>query len=330
MDKYRTRSDIYEEAKRSLERSGTNSGMDGCRVVGAQLLSKMKSKIYQEACAKMPECNPIILDFGKMSRSETPPVAQNAPPAAADNQSQQARMDAYTSVRQDIAELVPLEAIRILDVGCSSGALGGYLKCHSPDRKVIGIEMDAKLAGQAIHVLDALIHSDLESLDLNSALAAHAPFDCIICADVLEHLRDPEKQLIALTKFLSPNGKLIVGLPNIRHHSALWEIFFRGHFPRRPRGIFDSTHLRWFTYSDGVDLLHSSNLQPERFAFSVRIGDKGGGLMNRLSGKLLGPIANWWLIREFFVYQFVMRAIVISNPQKNESPLPAGTPSASG
>jgi hypothetical protein len=55
-------------------------------------------------------------------------------------------------------------------------------------------------------------------------------------------------------------------------------------------------------------LLRSSNLQPERFAFSLRIGDKGGGVLNRLSGKLLDPIAHWWLIREFFVYQFVMRA----------------------
>lgn len=251
-----------------------------------------------------------------MAPSETTPDAQKDPTVGAEKQSQQARIDAYTSIRQDIAELVPLEAISILDVGCSSGALGGYLKCHSPDRKVIGIEMDAKLAGQAIHVLDALIHWDLESLDLNFVLAPHAPFDCIICADVLEHLRDPEKQLIALTKYLSPNGKLIVGLPNIRHHSALWEIFFRGHFPRRPRGIFDSTHLRWFTYADGVNLLRSANLQPERFAFSIRIGDQGGGLLNRFSGKLLDPIAHWWPIREFFVYQFVIRATLGNNSRK--------------
>jgi len=251
-----------------------------------------------------------------MTPSETTADAQKDSIVGAEKQSQQARIDAYTSVRQDIAELVPLEAVRILDIGCSSGALGAYLKCQSPDRTVTGIEIDAELAGKAVLVLDALIQSDLESLDLISALAPHAPFDCIICADVLEHLREPGKQLTALTQFLSPEGKLVVGLPNIRHHSALWEIFFRGHFPRRPRGIFDSTHLRWFTYADGVELLHASNLQPQRFSFSVRIGDKGGGLLNRLSGKLLGPVAHWWLIREFFVYQFVMQATLINNTRK--------------
>jgi hypothetical protein len=50
-----------------------------------------------------------------------------------------------------------------------------------------------------------------------------------------------------LRPLLSPSACLIVSLPNIRHISALYSIFFSGSFPRRQRGIFDDTHWRWFT-----------------------------------------------------------------------------------
>lgn len=226
----------------------------------------------------------------------------------ADIHDRASRIRAYTGIRQDIAELVPRNAKSILDVGCSNGALGGFLKSQFPTRRVVGIEIDSELANEATTNLDSVICSNLESLQISSALSQYSPFDCIICADVLEHLRIPEEILLALTRTLAPGGKLIVGLPNIRHHSALWEIFVRGSFPRRSRGIFDSTHLRWFTYADSLSMLRSASLEPELFKFSTRIGDKGGGLLNRLSGRFLDPIAHWPPIREFLVYQFAIRA----------------------
>jgi protein-L-isoaspartate O-methyltransferase len=215
---------------------------------------------------------------------------------------------AYTNVRTDIAELVPSAAIRILDVGCSNGALGGYLKSLVPQRTTTGIEIDEEFARSAESVLDHVIHASIEEIDLAEKLAPYAPFDCIICADVLEHLREPWVQLAALTALLDQGGSMVVSLPNIRHHSALGSIFFRGCFPRRPRGLFDSTHLRWFTFADGVGLLKSAGLRAETFSYTVRIGDRGGGLVNRVVGRYLDPVAGFWPIREFLVYQFAIRA----------------------
>jgi SAM-dependent methyltransferase len=218
------------------------------------------------------------------------------------------RASAYTHVRDDVASLVPNNAFRILDVGCSNGALGGYLKARVAQRHLTGIEFDADFARAAGQVLDAVIHADVETLDLEDALKPYAPFDCIVCADVLEHLREPWRHLGALARTLSPSGSLILGLPNIRHHSALATIFFRGSFPRRARGIFDATHLRWFTWKDGVALLRDAGLEPDTAEYAVRIGDQGGGLVNHIADRLLNPFAGRWLIREFFVYQFVIRS----------------------
>jgi protein-L-isoaspartate O-methyltransferase len=221
---------------------------------------------------------------------------------------------AYTNIRGDVAQLVPVAAKRILDVGCSNGALGGLLRSLVPQRVITGIEIDQDFARSAEKVLDHVIQASIEENGVKERLAAHAPFDCIICADVLEHLREPWTQLATLASLLDKNGTMVISFPNIRHHSALASIFIRGHFPRRPRGLFDATHLRWFTFSDGINLLGSVGLEPDASCHAVRMGDRGGGMLNRIAGKLLDPIAGFWPIREFLVYQFVIRAHRTTHP----------------
>jgi 2-polyprenyl-3-methyl-5-hydroxy-6-metoxy-1,4-benzoquinol methylase len=217
------------------------------------------------------------------------------------------RIAAYTTVREDVASLVPDEAIRILDVGCSNGALGHALKLRREGRHVTGIEIDAGLADEARRVLDVVLHADLEAIDVAGALASLAPFDCIVCADVLEHIRDPWSFLAQLMCMLEPEGAVVVALPNVRHHSALGTIGLTGRFPRRARGIFDGTHLRWFTWTESVEMLRGVGLEVDTANYAIRIGDRGGGRINRLANRLLDPIAGTWLVREFFSYQFSIR-----------------------
>ena len=44
---------------------------------------------------------------------------------------------------------------------------------------------------------------------------------------------------------------------------ALLRVLRRRTWPRDPEGIFDQTHLRWFTRTDAVDMLRSAGLQPK-------------------------------------------------------------------
>jgi 2-polyprenyl-3-methyl-5-hydroxy-6-metoxy-1,4-benzoquinol methylase len=217
------------------------------------------------------------------------------------------RIAAYTTAREDVASLVPRDATRILDVGCSNGALGLALKSRREGRHVTGIEIDDRLAQEAQRVLDGVVHADVETIDVARALGALAPFDCIVCADVLEHVRDPWSLLEALVTMLHPDGVVIVALPNIRHHSALATIWICGRFPRRPRGIFDGTHLRWFTWAEAVAMLNGAGLDVDAANCTIRIGDRGGGVVNRAAIRILGPVAGTWPIREFFSYQFAIR-----------------------
>lgn len=214
---------------------------------------------------------------------------------------------AYTTARPDVFEMVPAGARHILDVGCSNGALGRSLKATTPGRSVCGIEFDPRFAREAAAHLDQVVTADLNLLDWREAFAGRT-FDCIVFADVLEHLADPQRCLRQARQHLQPGGCVVVSLPNIRHLSALSAIFLGGRFPQRDRGIFDRTHLRWFTVTDAHRLLAGCGLQVCATSLALRWGDRGGGRMNRLLNRLPAAVQRWAPVREFLAYQICLRA----------------------
>jgi predicted TPR repeat methyltransferase len=191
------------------------------------------------------------------------------PAAGLDPQALRAvRAAAYENDRPEVRALVPPGARRILDLGCSSGAVGAALKAAASSRagapgpEVVGIEIDPGLAADARGRLDAVIVGDLEQLVADRGrLEDLGRFDCLVAADVLEHLRRPEDVLAAFAALLEPGATAIVSLPNVRHWETFWQIGVKGTFPRRSVGIFDRTHLRWFTLRDAYALLDAAGLE---------------------------------------------------------------------
>lgn len=218
------------------------------------------------------------------------------------------RDTAYTTPRPDVFAMVPRTAQSILDVGCSNGALGASLRHVFAMRRIVGVEGDAAFAAEAARHLDKVICADLNSFDWPVAMQDML-FDCVIFADVLEHLIDPARHLVEAQRFLRPGGCIVISLPNIRHASSLHSIFIKGSFPRRDRGIFDRTHLRWFTITDAKALVDEAGMGIDEISYSLRLGDKGGGMMNRLANRIFTPIRTFYPIREFLTYQFCLRAV---------------------
>ena len=100
----------------------------------------------------------------------------------------------------------------------------------------------------------------------------------------------------------------MISLPNIRHVSVLQAIFLGGRFPQRDRGIFDRTHLRWFTIADAHSLLGDNGLRVSSMSVVLRWGDRGGGRMNRLLNRLPAAVQRWAPVRELLTYQMCLRA----------------------
>jgi methionine biosynthesis protein MetW len=212
---------------------------------------------------------------------------------------------AYTTPRPDIAAVVPASALRILDIGCSNGAVGASLRASKPGRSVHGVELNPALAEEAKRKLDRVIEADLNLHDWSAGYPDDY-FDCIIFADVLEHLYEPEQVLRHSARLVSPDGLIIISLPNIRHVSALHSIFIKGTFPRSDRGIFDHTHVRWFTLADATEMCKCASLSVVAVSSHLRWFDRPGGRVNEWVSRSLTRFASAKVVREFLSYQFVL------------------------
>jgi methionine biosynthesis protein MetW len=146
------------------------------------------------------------------------------------------------------------DGARVLDVGCATGYLAAELTRRGCE--VIGVEVDAAAAEQARAHCAEVVVGDLEAPATHAEVAravGDGGVDVVLCADVLEHLRDPWTVLAWLRTLLRADGKAIISVPNIGHWTARRELL-RGRFPYADFGLFDRTHLRFFTRDSAREL----------------------------------------------------------------------------
>jgi SAM-dependent methyltransferase len=197
------------------------------------------------------------------------------------------------------------EGKRVLDVGCGNGYLGkiladrGYL--------VTGIEQRGGTDRQFPPEV-RLVEADLE----HGIPALDGAFDYAICADVLEHLRDPLKVLKQVRAILAPGGLLIASLPNSGN------LYFRlvvlsGRFPQYDKGLFDKTHVRFYTWNGWRQLLDEGGFAIQRvdetcIPFGLATKSRRMSLPIRLAEWVSYGMAKLW--KRLFAYQFVVTARV--------------------
>jgi 2-polyprenyl-3-methyl-5-hydroxy-6-metoxy-1,4-benzoquinol methylase len=149
----------------------------------------------------------------------------------------------YRHERPEMLRFVPATAKRVLELGCAEGAFAVTVK-ERTGAEVWGIEFNPQVAERARAVIDRVLVGDA---DERIAEISDGYFDAIICNDVLEHLVDPCATLTHLRRKLKPEGVVVASIPNIRYAPALSKVVFRKDFPQDDEGIFDRTHLHFFT-----------------------------------------------------------------------------------
>ncbi len=118
------------------------------------------------------------------------------------------------------------------------------------------------------------ITSNIYDLDLNDAgwaeaLRDAAPFDCVVAADVLEHLYDPWTVLGQMRSLLSGNGSIVLSLPHAGHCTVLG-CLAQNDLEYREWGLLDKTHIRFFGISNMQALQESADLSIEEARFVIR------------------------------------------------------------
>lgn len=171
--------------------------------------------------------------------------------------------DYFGHARPEVCDQVDGQGLRVLDLGCAAGLLGEELLRRGTAREVHGIEIDAQVAAAASQRLQRVWVGDLDSFDLGQT---DGPYDVVIAADVLEHLRDPWDALRRLHAVLVPGGRVVSSIPNLRYWKIVGDLVLRGRFDYTDEGILDRTHLRFFTRHTIPELFTSTGYSLDRLA----------------------------------------------------------------
>lgn len=199
----------------------------------------------------------------------------------------------YSRLRPEIIAMVPRECVSILDIGCGTGELGKHLKGKGAG-EVCGIESSHIAALEAMQVLDSVIEGDVESIDLPFE---EGYFDCVVCADVLEHLLDPWSMVGKLRKLLKADGVIVASIPNVGFHRVVRGLI-RGKWNYADAGVLDKSHLRFFTWRGMEALFQNNGFTIEKVHRKIDSG---------LNMKLLNFVL-FNRIKESLVIQYIIRA----------------------
>ncbi|GIK88474.1 MAG: hypothetical protein BroJett026_39550 [Betaproteobacteria bacterium] len=141
------------------------------------------------------------------------------------------------------------------------GAAAGYFTAHlaSLGCAVDVVELDAAAADEARRHARRTIVADLDG-DAWATELAGARYDTIVCADVLEHLRDGVAMLRRLPPLLAPGGELLLSVPNVAH-SAIVARLLDERFEYGAEGLLDATHVRLYTWRSLADALRDAGFR---------------------------------------------------------------------
>ncbi len=185
---------------------------------------------------------------------------------------------------------------RVLDVGCSSG----YLARPLVDRSctVVGIEQDERAGEAAREVCAEVLIGDAETMELPFP---EGSFDVVLCGDLIEHLRAPERFLARVRPLLRNDGRLVLTTPNV----ANWTMrigLLAGRWRYTDRGILDRTHVHLFTRRTLVETLERAGYRILELDITVPVPGVGVPSVERATHAIgrLRP--------SLFGYQFVVAA----------------------
>ncbi|MFP5310020.1 MAG: methyltransferase domain-containing protein [Actinomycetes bacterium] len=208
---------------------------------------------------------------------------------------------AYVGTRPDVTSLIAPgdHDLRVLDVGCSDGSLVRGLRSTVPVSHATGVEYDPDLGARAMAAMDRVLVDDAVAAVRQLSLEGQK-FDCVVLADVLEHLPDPWGLVERIPEVCAEGAQVVISLPHAGH-LTMFTSLLAGRFPRRDRGLFDATHLRWFGERDFLELCEGLGVV-EATNHQLRLLDVPTPLDRLL------PLLGW--PRRLFRYQLIARVRV--------------------
>ena len=201
-----------------------------------------------------------------------------------------------------LSQLSKKSPCNVLDVGCSDGALGERVRAQG--HVVVGIDLERH------DLVEDRLNKFIQA-DLDQGVPKTLPglFDVVLCADVVEHVRQPDVLLNELRAVVAPGGSVLVSIPNFGHWYPRVRTMF-GLFDYDRRGILDRTHVRFFTHRSFKRLAQTAGYSVQRVActgFPFDVLSRGN---TKVPSFIIAPLRliDMALVKlrpPFFAYQFI-------------------------
>lgn len=157
-----------------------------------------------------------------------------------------------------LLDLYPLSSgSRLLDLGCGTGfllkvAAERRLEPYGIDVNTFGIEQARQTVPEAQVHCGTLADAPFDGL----------PFDSIFMIDMIEHVRDPVKELTLAVERLNTGGILVISTPRIDHFHRRWMRWSWWHYKQE--------HLTYFSLAGLKTLMERSGLRVVRTRSTVK------------------------------------------------------------
>jgi 2-polyprenyl-3-methyl-5-hydroxy-6-metoxy-1,4-benzoquinol methylase len=177
------------------------------------------------------------------------------------NRTSMKQTPAHDLYNDTILALMPPTLKRVLEVGCMRGSLCRVYRELNADCRWVGVDIDPDNIEVARSVCAETHCRDIETIG-EDEYKQWSDVDAWIFGDTLEHLRDPWAVIAKVRKVLPANGMIIASIPNAQHWSFQARVNV-GQFRYENDGLFDRTHLRFFTRTTIFEMFESAGYRIE-------------------------------------------------------------------
>lgn len=147
----------------------------------------------------------------------------------------------HENARIEVADLLPKQYSRVLEIGCGSG---GFRSNLDQEHEYWGVEPVKSVARLAQEKLDKVLTGTYQEVE---SLIPNTYFDLVICNDVIEHMKNHDEFFQSIRGKINEGGCLVASIPNVRYIGNLRELLIKKDWQYKDSGILDRTHLRFFT-----------------------------------------------------------------------------------